>query len=94
MPIPADAPVTASEEVLTRRVGDELVLLNMTTEIYFGLDPVGTAMWEALLEHGSVAAAHSALVPEYAVDAERLRADLDELVDKLIEKGLLAVRAD
>jgi hypothetical protein len=92
MPVAPDSAVLASEDVLTRRVGEELVLLNMATEVYFGLDPVGTAMWEALVTHGSVAAAHAALAPQYDVEPERLLADLTELAGQLVEKGLLTVR--
>lgn len=91
MTIAPDVPLSAPDDVLTRRVGDELVLLNMTTEIYFGLDPVGTVMWEALGEHGSIAGAHAALVPVYEVAPDRLLSDLSDLVGQLVEKGLLRV---
>jgi len=45
--VPTGAHLSSAENVLTRKVGDELVLLHMGTEIYFGLDPVGVAMWDA-----------------------------------------------
>ncbi len=83
-----------SENVLTRKVGDELVLLRMDTEIYFGLDPVGVAMWEAICEAGTIIRAHEALAPLYDVDAAQLLSDLQELTDQLVDKGLMTIRGE
>lgn len=83
--------VTVPPSVLVSNVGEESVLLNLDSERYFGLDPVGTRMWEALSTHGVLDAAHAALLWEFDVDAERLRQDLCELVEKLKEYGLVEV---
>lgn len=91
MPVDDNARVAMPDVVLTRRVGDELVLLHTVTEMYFGLDPVGTAMWEALLETGTIGGAHAALAPKYDADPERLFGDLRSLAHQLIAKGLLTV---
>jgi hypothetical protein len=80
--------------VLTRPVGGELVLLNLDTELYFGLDPVGAAMWQALTAHGTVAGAVEVLTPVYDADAEQLRGDLEELVEELVKRELLLVDDD
>jgi hypothetical protein len=34
---------THSPDVMFRTVGDEAVLMNLKTELYLGLDPVGTS---------------------------------------------------
>ena len=94
MSVHTRARLSSAENLLTRKVGDELVLLDMVTEMYFGLDPVGVAMWEAICETGTIAGAHEALVPQYDVDADRLLSDLQELTDQLVDKGLLTIRSD
>jgi len=94
MTVDANARLAANDNVLTRRVKDELVLLHTVTEVYFGLDPVGTAMWEALCERGTIAGAHAALATEYDVEPKRLLTDMHALVDQLVEKGLLTVVSD
>ena len=83
--------VTVPPSVLVSNVGEESVLLNLDSERYFGLDAVGTRMWEALSTHGGVEAAYAELLGEFDVDAERLRQDLCELVEKLKEHGLVEV---
>jgi hypothetical protein len=85
------AHVKVPASVLVSNVGEEAVLLNLDSERYFGLDAVGTRMWEALSTHGAVDAAYAALIGEFDVDAEQLRRDLCELVEKLKEHGLVDV---
>jgi hypothetical protein len=72
-----------------QRVGEESVLLDLRTESYFGLDPVGTRMWETLTNADTVEAAYQELLANYEVDAQRLRQDLEGLMENLLEKGLL-----
>ena len=79
-------------EVLVQELPDgDAVLLHMETEVYFSLDQVGTRMWNALAETGDVELAAAELVEVYEVDDERLRSDLNDLVDRLTEQGLLEV---
>ena len=85
------AQVTASPDVLFRDVGGEAVLLNLDSETYFGLDAVGTRMWQVLTTSPSLAAAHATLLTEYTVTPELLEHDLIELVDRLVAHGLLVV---
>ena len=83
--------VTIAPDVLFRLVGEEAVLLNLKTELYLGLDPVGTRMWTVLSKAPSIQAAYDALLQEYEVGPDRLRQDLDELLGELLEQGLIEV---
>ena len=77
--------------VLVRELQGEAVLLNLDSECYFGLDEVGTRMWQALASAQTTAGACEALVAEYDVEPETLRADLDHLVGQLAQAGLVRV---
>ena len=72
-------------------VGEEAVLLNLNTELYLGLDEVGTRMWILLKDSASIQDAFDALVREYEVEQDRLRQDLDEFLGKLLEHGLIEI---
>ena len=61
----------------------------MGSEVYFGLDPVGTRMWEALADTGDIEAAASRLAGEFEVEESRLLSDLRQLVAELTGAGLL-----
>ena len=81
------------DAVLVRELAGELVLLNLDTESYFGLDEVGARIWTALLAAESIDAACLALQQEYEVTPEELREDVTNLVDQLSKAKLLDVVA-
>jgi hypothetical protein len=49
--------VAIGADVLVRELQGELVLLNLKSETYFGLDEVGTRMWSVLTSTPSIRAA-------------------------------------
>lgn len=77
--------------VLVRNLDGESVLLNLNTEKYFGLDKTGTQMFETVTRAPNVEAAFEELSGEFEVEPETLRNHLVELLDQLLENGLLQV---
>lgn len=75
--------------VLKRSLDGELVMLNLDTSTCFGLDDVGSRMYELLVSSASVEAAFGILVDEYDVEPEQLRRELEELIVQLLDRGLL-----
>lgn len=80
-----------SDDVLFQAVGDEAVLLNLASERYFGLDPVGTRIWTLLSRDPRLQQAFDTLCAEYDVEPARLEADLLDLVGRLAEAKLVQV---
>jgi hypothetical protein len=85
--------VSPVPDVMFRIVGDEAVLLHLKSEIYLGLDPVGTRMWTLLTESESVEKAYAVLLKEYDVEGQCLRRDLEEFIGKLVEHDLVALNS-
>src|SRR5690242_1639529 len=81
--------VTTASDVMLRVIGDEAVILNLKNEIYLGLNPVGTRIWTVLHHAPSIQAAYEALLAEFDVEPERLRQDMDELLEQLLAQGLI-----
>jgi hypothetical protein len=81
--------VIVPENVLVRELSGEAVLLNLESEIYFGLDEIGYRMWTVLTTAESVDAAFELLLSEYDVEPQRLRKSVDELIAQCKEHGLL-----
>jgi Coenzyme PQQ synthesis protein D (PqqD) len=86
-----DSRVSIPSNVLVRVLDKEAVLLNLETEKYFGLDETGTRMWQLTTTAPTVEAAYQMLLDEYDVDAETLRRNLGDLLEKLRENGLLSI---
>lgn len=85
--------VQVPPDVLVQDLQGEAVLLNVASGCYFGLDAVGHRMWQALVQTATVEEACQQLVAEYDAPAERVSQDLQELLGKLVDHGLLEVRA-
>jgi hypothetical protein len=83
--------VAVAPDVMFRAVGEEAVLLQLKSETYLGLDPVGARMWTLLTESESIESAYEALLGEYEVDGQQLRRDLEDFVGKLVDNELLIV---
>jgi len=75
--------------VMFNRIGDEIVILDLDSGTYFGLDPVGSRLWELLSGGASIGDAIAAMHAEYDVDRETLERDLNALVDDLKSRKLL-----
>lgn len=80
-----------SPEVHSQEVGGETVLLDLQSESYFGLDEVGTRIWQLLQVNGDMVSIFNTILNEYDVDEEKLRQDLDDLIQKLLEEGLVSI---
>lgn len=86
-----DKKVTFSETVFAQDIDGEMVLLDMTSENYFGLDEVGTAIWHVMQERESLQEVFSKLLEEYDVEEEVLKKDLFHFVDRLEKSGLITL---
>jgi hypothetical protein len=75
--------------VLFRQLGGETVLLRPNSGWYFGLDVMGSLVWQLLQEHGRLPPVLEALLREFEVEEDRCRADLERLIGELLENGLL-----
>lgn len=88
-----DCRVRVNDDVLFQELQGEAVLLNLESGIYFGLDAVGTRMWQLMAEQDQLAAVARSIVAEYEVGEEQCAADLLALVAKLESQGLVTVTA-
>ena len=77
---------------MSRQVGDETVILDLSRGMYFSLDPVGAKIWQLLTEGTGPDAIVSNLLGQYEVAEDRLREDVNSLVDELVSRGLLQVQ--
>jgi hypothetical protein len=78
-----------SSEVLSQEVNGETVLLDLQGESYFGLNEVGTRIWQLLQAGRSIRGLLDTLYDEYEASEDRLASDVDELLDKLTQSGLI-----
>ena len=76
-------------QVMSRRVGDETVLLDLESGLYFGVDRVGQRVWELAGSGRTLGDIVDAIVSEFEVERARAEADVLEFAVTLVGKGLL-----
>lgn len=79
------------DDVVFQEVAGEAVLLDLASETYFGLNPVGTRIWQLIGAGARLQAIRDTLVAEYDADAERIGNDLLALATQLRDSGLVRI---
>lgn len=89
--VTAGARAVASPEQLSATLGEEVVILGLRDSVYYGLNGVGTRIWELLQTPRTIAEITAIVVGEYQVSAEDAAADLRQLIEDLHARGLVAL---
>jgi len=69
-------------------LGEEAVLLNVESGVYFGLDAVGTRIWQLLIAGSSAEEIVSRMQDEYAAAPIQLETDVRAFLALLAAKKL------
>lgn len=77
------------KRLLFQEVQGETVILDLHGGQYYGLNEVGSMIWELLKKGETTDEILEALVERYDVSERRLRTDLREFLEELWAKGLL-----
>ena len=88
-----DQRVVIPSSVIFRELDGESVLLSFDSERYYGLDVVGTRIWQTLAEAETVRAAFDRLLQEFDVEPDLLQRDIEALMRELSAQGLVVLEA-
>jgi len=86
--------VAATKEQVSCPLGQESAILNLKNSVYYGMDSVGTRVWNLLQQPRSVEELRNTLVSEYEVDSDRCEKDLLSLLQKMRNEGLIEVHSE
>lgn len=76
-------------DVISRKVGDEVVLLDLQRGVYFGLDEIGARVWTLLSSGNEPAEIVAALAREFEAPVETIDVDVRKLLGELRDEGLI-----
>ena len=85
-----DTRLAIPPQVMSRLVGDETVLLDLASGMYFGLDGVGQRIWESVGAGHTLGEIAALIAAEFEVDEARAQADALAFAGELVSRGLLA----
>ncbi len=85
--------IKISDSVLFQEIDNEYVLLNMKTELYFGLNDIGAKVWQIISQEGTTDTLIEKIMSEYDVPADTLRTDISQLLNELKKEQLISIEA-
>ena len=92
MTISKNSVVVAVKSQVSCQLDGETVVLHFDKGLYFGLNEVGTLIWNYIQHPRKVQEIRDAVLREYDVSDEECERDLFSLLRELSEKGLVEVR--
>jgi hypothetical protein len=78
-------------QVMTRILGEEVVVLDLASGSYYGLNPVGARIWQLMGEGKTLAEICEQMLPEYDVSRHELEHDALKLAKNLESYGLITL---
>ena len=91
MPEELSREVIPSTSVICQELDGEMVILDLQQEQYFGLNDVGTRMWQLMSEGRTTDKIIKTLLGEFDVDEDTLRSDLTALIQQLTNAKLARI---
>ena len=86
-----DSHVRISDDAVFRELDGEAVILQLESGTYFGLDRVGTRLWQLIDLHRQLRPVLAAAVDEFDAEPDVLERDLLDLVSELADKQLVVL---
>ena len=81
-----------SKHAMESRVGEETVILHLERDIYYGLDRLGTRIWELLKDGIALVAISDIVVREYGASREAIEADMRRFLSDLYAHAIVVDR--
>jgi hypothetical protein len=78
-----------NKAIVQSKIGEEVVMLDMDSGFYFGLNSVASVIWGLLANEISFEALIDQLMVQFEVDRSLCEADTKELLDQMMEKNII-----
>jgi Coenzyme PQQ synthesis protein D (PqqD) len=84
--------IVVSKDQVSSDLAGETAILNLKNGVYYGLDPVGSRIWNLVQEPTTFAEIRDALLSHYDVEEVTLESDIRDLLNQLAEHGLVEIQ--
>jgi len=84
--------IVVSKEVVSCDLGGETAMLDMKEGVYYGLNEIGTVIWELIQKPITLLEIVDKILEEYEVDEETCYADTVELIKEMEKNGLVEIK--
>lgn len=81
--------LAVSDDVISSEVDGEVVLIGITTGLYYGLDVVASEIWRRLQQPKTLTVLCSELTEACEGDPETIASETKTFVETLVDRGLV-----
>jgi len=78
-----------NKTIVQSQIGEEVVMLDMESGFYFGLNSVASVIWGMLAEEIGFEQLINQLLAQFEVERLLCEADTQELLDQMLEKNII-----
>lgn len=86
--------ISPISDQVSSELNDDIVILNLASGIYYGLNEVGARVWQLIQQPCRVGEIQGVLLEEYDVTPEACHQELLKLLQELKKAGLIEVAND
>ncbi|HZD11212.1 MAG TPA: PqqD family peptide modification chaperone [Candidatus Binatia bacterium] len=90
----AETRFVRSNDFVTAKVDDTLVMMSLEQGAYYGLDDIGTHIWEQLREPVSVTSLCDDFCARFDVQRAQCQTDVLAFMQELLSEGMVQIVAD
>jgi hypothetical protein len=83
--------VQRNNELLASSIGDEVVMMSIENSAYYGLDPIGSKIWEMITEPRQVSDLCEQLMEQFEVSEQECQRDVLNFLNQMLEENMLVV---
>jgi len=91
-PLPVN-PIKPNPNVLSRKVGDEVVLFHLETDKFYELNGTAARFWELLAAESDANRICEQMLKEFEVNGQQMRAEAGSLIASFQEEKLVTSHA-
>ncbi len=81
--------VVAVQDQVSCDLGGESVILALKAGVYYGMNPLGTFIWNSIQKPIKISSLKDQILKEYQVEPDQCERDLVELIKNLLANGLI-----
>jgi hypothetical protein len=89
-----ESKIAASKRSVACDLDGEMVILNLDSGVYFGLNPVGTSIWSYIQDERPLHGIIDYLLSEYKVGRTQCQTEVVALLQNMAAHGLIDIRGD
>lgn len=87
----AEQKISRQDGLVTVPMDGDLVMMNISTGTYFGINPVGVMIWELLETPRTLQQICHQMMEKYAVDQETCLRDVRNFVEQMLRENIVCL---